>query len=348
MKFDFCIGNPPYQEDTLGDNEKYSPPVYNKFMDAAYQVADKVELIHPARFLFNSGSTPKAWNERMLNNKHFKILEFEVDSSRYFNSVSIMGGVAVSYYDRNKDFGAIGVFSPFAELRKIVSNVTSQKNYRSIQENIWIQTRFDLNKLYSDFPEYMTVLGSDGKDSRFEKNIFKKMALFTNEPTSSNDIRIIGIDEGRQRIWKYIQKKYVDLSQENLMSYKVIASVSNGAAGNLCEEPVRVIGETELGEPGDGYTRSFIGIGNFSTKQEGINCQKYLLTKFARVMIGVLKNTQMLNPEVWKYLPMQDFSTNSDLNWNVSISEIDQQLYKKYGLSKEEIDFIETHVKEMA
>ena len=59
MKFDFCVGNPPYQDQSVGDNETFAPPVYNKFMDAAYQVADKVELIHPARFLFNAGSTPK-------------------------------------------------------------------------------------------------------------------------------------------------------------------------------------------------------------------------------------------------------------------------------------------------
>ena len=66
MKFDFVIGNPPYQEDTIGDNKGFAPPVYNKFLDAAYQVADKVEMIHPARFLFNAGSTPKAWNEKCL------------------------------------------------------------------------------------------------------------------------------------------------------------------------------------------------------------------------------------------------------------------------------------------
>ena len=66
MKFDYVIGNPPYQDETLGDNGTYAPPVYNLFMDETYKVADKVELIHPARFLFNAGSTPKAWNQKML------------------------------------------------------------------------------------------------------------------------------------------------------------------------------------------------------------------------------------------------------------------------------------------
>ena len=63
--FDFCIGNPPYQEEFTSDgNKTYAAPVYNKFMDAANEIASRVELIHPARFLFDAGSTPKAWNEK--------------------------------------------------------------------------------------------------------------------------------------------------------------------------------------------------------------------------------------------------------------------------------------------
>ena len=70
MKFDFVIGNPPYQDETLGENKGYAPPIYHLFLDGAYKVADKVELIHPARFLFNAGSTPKAWNQKMLSDPH--------------------------------------------------------------------------------------------------------------------------------------------------------------------------------------------------------------------------------------------------------------------------------------
>ena len=72
--FDYVIGNPPYQEEARDTSDK---PVYNIFMDAAYEVGRKVELITPARFLFNAGKTPKAWNEKMLNDEHFKVLYFE-------------------------------------------------------------------------------------------------------------------------------------------------------------------------------------------------------------------------------------------------------------------------------
>lgn len=75
--FDYVIGNPPYNEDfeNSGDNGNFAKPVYNYFMDATYEVAEKVELIHPARFLFNAGNTPKVWNEKMLNDEHFKVMK---------------------------------------------------------------------------------------------------------------------------------------------------------------------------------------------------------------------------------------------------------------------------------
>lgn len=347
MRFDFCIGNPAYQDETLGDNKGYAPPIYDKFIDAAYEVADKVELIHPARFLFNAGGTPKAWNEKMLNNEHVKILDYQSDSAKYFDSTSIMGGIVISYFDSNSTFGKIGVFSPFQELRTIREKVISHIGYRSIKDYIWIQTRFNLTELYRDYPEAKSQIGSNGKDNRFEKNIFKKVPIFTEQPVCDDDIRTLGINESRQRVWKYIQNKYVDKTQGNLMAYKVIVSVSNGAAGNLGETPVRILGETVLGNPGDGYTRSFIGIGAFDSTNDADRCQLFLKTKFARVMVGMLKTTQMLNPDVWEYVPAQDFTSNSDINWNTSIANIDKQLYKKYGLTDEEIAFIESHVKEM-
>lgn len=129
MKFDYCIGNPPYQDNTIGDNESYAPPVYDKFIDAAYTIADKVELIHPARFLFNAGSTPKAWNKKMLSNKHFKILHCEQSSKVVFPGTDIKGGVAISYYDTKKDFGEIGTFTVFNELNSIMKKVKSIENF---------------------------------------------------------------------------------------------------------------------------------------------------------------------------------------------------------------------------
>ncbi len=94
MKFDYVIGNPPYQETLQNTSDK---PIYNDFMDASYQISDKVELITPARFLFNAGKTAKVWNEKMLNDVHLKVLYYEPDSSKVFSNTDIKGGVAITY-----------------------------------------------------------------------------------------------------------------------------------------------------------------------------------------------------------------------------------------------------------
>ena len=144
MKFDYVIGNPPYQDETLGDNKGFAPPVYNKFLDASYEIAEKVEMIHPARFLFNAGSTPKAWNEKMLSDPHFKVLHYESDASVIFTNTEIKGGVVISYRDKNKSYGAIRVFTPYEELNSIMKKAAPTNEAESLMENIYIQNKFDL------------------------------------------------------------------------------------------------------------------------------------------------------------------------------------------------------------
>lgn len=96
-----------------------------------------------------------------------------------------------------------------------------------------------------------------------------------------------------------------------------------------------------------GGTQTFITIGNFSNLEEANSAMKYIKTKFARAMLGTLKVTQDNKKRTWSNVPMQDFTSNSDIDWTQSIYDIDLQLYKKYGLDKKEINFIETKVKEM-
>ena len=342
MKFDFVIGNPPYQDNTIGDNSTYAPPVYHLFMEAAYSVSDKVELIHPARFLFNAGSTPKAWNQKMLNDNHFKVLYFEQDSSKVFANTDIKGGVVVSYYNRHEDYSAIETFTPFAELNSILNKVVHTDSFETnISEIIYTQNRFNLDNLYLFHPEYKAFIGSEGRDKRFRNNIFDKIPAFLEDCNSEDDVKVIGVIKNK-RNWRYISKNYVDLDSENLYKYKVIVPRANGTGvlGEVLSTPVVL-------SPNEGYTQTFIGIGAFATSSESENALKYIKTKFARAMLGVLKIDQHNERDTWKYVPLQDFTPNSDIDWSVSVKEIDKQLYKKYGLSEEEITFIETHVKEM-
>ena len=347
--FDYVIGNPPYNEnfENSGDNGNYAKPVYNQFMDAANDVADKVELIHPARFLFNAGSTPEVWNNKMLNDEHFKVLHYEANSATVFPNTDIKGGIAISYRDDTQYFGAIKTFTAFHELSGIVNKAAASDEAKSVASKVYTQMRFDLDALYVDYPEYKSIIGSNGKDKRFRNNAFDKIKIFTDTPKGTDDIKVLGILKNK-RTWKYIPLKYVDMSHENINKWKVLVPRANGsgALGEVLSTPL--IGEPLIGEPLIGYTQSFIGIGSFDTEFEAASAMKYIKSKFARVILGVLKVTQDNDRGVWKLIPLQDFTPASDIDWSKSIHEIDLQLYRKYGLDEKEIEFIESHVKEMA
>lgn len=340
MKFDAIVGNPPYQIMATGEANG-SDPIYHLFIDAACKLGEKVSFIHPARFLFNAGKTPKDWNEKMLNDEHYKVVQYWANSGDVFPTVDIKGGVAVTYWDKNKTFEKIGTFTSYPELNGIKKKAAPTEEINSLMSIMYNQTNFDLDVLLKEHPDYIKGIGSEGKDRRLEKNIFDKIPLFTEEKSNEDDIKILGVIKNK-RCYRFIPRKYLDISHENLMKYKVLVPRSNGsgAIGEVLSTPI-------LGEPILGYTRTFLGIGAFDSKEEAENALKYVRTKFARTMLGILKITQDNPIETWRLVPLQDFTTKSDIDWNQSIPEIDKQLYKKYNLSKEEIAFIESKVREM-
>lgn len=341
MKFDYVIGNPPYQETLQNTSDK---PIYNDFMDASYQISDKVELITPARFLFNAGKTAKVWNEKMLNDVHLKVLYYEPDSSKVFSNTDIKGGVAITYRDGNAEFGAIGSFTPYNELNDILHRVKNHKSFVSIEKIVITSFAYHYtDRLHEDYPDAASRL-SKGHAYDLKSNAFDRLSdVYQDEkPDDGHDyIRIFG-RQNNERIYKFIRRDYVN-NVANLDKYKLFMPKANGtgAFGEVLTLP-------EISEPGVGATESFVSIGLFDTAEECDNLLKYIKSRFMRAMLGVVKITQDLTPSKWKYVPLQDFTAHSDIDWSKSVAEIDRQLYRKYDLTADEIEFIETHVKEMA
>jgi hypothetical protein len=341
FKFDVVIGNPPYQEESTGDGTQ-APPIYHKFMEEAYKIADRVSFITPARFLYNAGATPKAWNKKMLEDEHLKVEYYEQASSKVFSNTDIKGGVAVTYRDVNADFGAIGTFTAFSELNSILKKVmgSNTDSFRSIifRQEIYKYTE----KLHEDYPEAESLLSKnhkfDIKTSAFDRLGF---TFFDNKPDDGNSyIQLLGL-QNNKRVYKLVRRDYIS-QPPSLTKYKVFIPAANGS-GALGE----VISTPLIGTPLIGTTQTFLTIGSFDTENEANAVLKYVRSKFARALLGVLKVTQHNTSEKWKYVPLQDFTSASDIDWSKPIPEIDRQLYKKYGLDKTEIDFIESHVKEM-
>lgn len=339
MKFDIIVGNPPYQEQSKNTSDM---PIYNEFMDIAYKLSDKVCFITPARFLFNAGKTPKNWNNKMLNDKHFKIVSYYPESSSIFDNVDIKGGIAISYRNASEDYGGIGQYIVHDIMRDIVGKV-KESNFKSLSELVYSPESYRFSKkIHEDNPELYHNL-SLGHLYDLTSNIFEKIpnVFLENEPFDTESyIKIFG-RENNNRVYKWIKKDYID-KHDNLDKYKVFLAKANGTGifGEILSEPI-------ISNPNIGHTQTFISIGNFETLYEAKSLSKYLKTKFLRALLGTLKVTQDNKKSVWSNIPIQNFSKLSDIDWNKSIHEIDLQLYTKYKLTEAEINFIESKVKEM-
>lgn len=345
MKFNAVVGNPPYQEEGISTRKS---PIYHLFYDIAFKLSSKVTLITPGRFLFKAGQTPSDWMNKILNDNHFKVVKYIQKSTDIFDNVDIKGGIAITFRDTNINFGKIGLFTPYEELSSIVSKVIHHPNFKLKEFASLISSqglyKFE-NIAFEDFNDLSNVQGN-GTGAKITSNSFDKMVeLFTDVKVYDESIKILGkVKNGRA--YKWIQKKYVQ-PNDYLDTYNVFVPEANGtgAIGEVLSTPV--IGVPVIGVPVIGHTDTFLSIGKFTDAQEADRCLKYVKSKFARCMLGTLKATQHNPRDTWANVPMQDFTSNSDIDWNKSIPEIDQQLYAKYGLDVLEIEFIESMIKPM-
>lgn len=356
MKFDAVVGNPPYQDSTSVNNRMGA--VYPYFYDLAEAVSDRYTLISPARFLFNTGLTPKIWNAKMLSDTHLSVVRFEEDATKIFPNTDIKGGVVVVYRDIKCNFGAIGEFIPDENIRSIATRLKGI-SYESISSIVY-SGRSDLkftDAFLIDFPESIedriksiSSVHSDVKklspneEYELKSSTFEVLpyAFESEQPRNKEAYyEILGLIS-LKRCYRWIKKEYMTPrypTNNNVGSFKVLLPESNGAGkfGEVFSSPI-VVG------PNVSSTPTFISVGNFDTKCEAENLLKYLKTKFLRALLGILKKTQHNPSGVWEYIPIQDFTENSDIDWNKSIAEIDRQLYEKYSLSTDEIAFIEEKV----
>ena len=318
FKFDVVIGNPPYQDRTIGENRTYQPPVYHLFLDEAYKLSDKVMMIHPARFLFNAGSTPKEWNQKMLHDKHFSIVMYEADCSKIFPNTEIKGGIVISYHDNTKDFGEIDVFTIYPELNTLMKKVVNRSDFSSISEIISGRSMYRFTKkMHDEVPNAAQKL-SKGHENDLTSNVFEKLPDVMTE-SFYDDIREYYRILGRinnERAYRFVKKEYI-VDNKYIPKYKLFMPQSSGNGG---------LGETMapsvVGLPGEATTDTFLSVGLFDTEIEAENLYKYIKCKFTRALLSILKITQANTSQKWLKVPLQDFTPASDIDWSKSIHEI--------------------------
>ena len=358
MRFKAVVGNPPYQ--ITSDKNNRQDPIYHYFYDIAGELSDVYSLISPARFLFNAGLTPTDWNEKMLNDPYVEVKYYTPNATDCFPNTDIKGGVAILMRNAKVKHAPIGKFVPNEQLRKIASRFdpTSNNNLTSIMYGGRSDLKFN-DTFIADYPQSIkdrlsfiqkkrpTVLKlGPNEEYELKSSTFEAIpyAFKDSVDNPSNYYHILGLQSSK-RVWKYVEKKYLSPrypENNNLNKYKVFVPEANG--NGIFGE---VLTKSEIGHPNDSSVATFISIGAFNTVEEAINCATYIKTKFARCLLGILKITQHTPPAIWAYIPLQNFTEISDIDWTQSIANIDRQLYKKYHFSEDEINFIENTVKPM-
>lgn len=345
MKFDIIIGNPPYQLSDGGGVAKSSAiPIYNLFVNNSLELEPKyLCMIIPSRWM-EGGKGLDDFRNSMINDKHIRLLCIFNDSKECFPNNDIKGGVCYFLWDRDNNKPCEVYTHNKDEI------VPSTRYLKELDIDIFVRDPRLLHILkhllvykYESFENIV----SPRKPYGLSADIFKDPQKYNLPPISDTEISggysIIGLDEHQKRIKKYIPKDYPLPKKEGLDQYKVFIAKAYGcgAIGEVPSTPV-------LSTPGELCTETLLQIGPFDAKEEATNVVKYIKTKFFRCIVGVKKQTQNAAKQVYGYVPMQDFSDSSDIDWTMPIHDIDLQLYKKYNLSDEDIDFIEKNIEEMA
>ena len=329
MKFNAIIGNPPYQimDGGAGASAK---PVYNLFVDIAKKLnSEYTSMIMPARW-YAGGKGLDEFRDDMLKDKSISLLVDYFDATDVFPRIDISGGICYFLYDKNYQGDC-----------KVITNRQGKRNelVRPLLEKS--------NNTFIRFNEAISILRKVpiNEDINFSNLVSprKPFGIATDVQVSklqtTSMIRIYAYPDNG-----FIERNAVKSNSEWIDCYKVYISYAYGERGDF---PYFVIGKPFLGEPKTCCSETYLVIAPNEQIQYCMNVIKYLKTKFLRFLVLLKKNTQHATSKVYAFTPLQNFMVNSDIDWDRSIPEIDQQLYAKYHLTDEEVQFIERMIKSM-
>ncbi|MDM1454883.1 Eco57I restriction-modification methylase domain-containing protein [Myroides odoratimimus] len=341
MKFDAIVGNPPYHEKDGGAGAS-ALPIYNLFVDIAKSLKPRyISMIIPTRW-FSGGKNLSGFRNEMLNDIHISELHDFLDPKVLFKETNNRGGICYFLWDKN--------YNNKNDLTKISTYKSNEPkiNYRLLKNEdneIYIRHQEALeiiSKIKTDpnFESFEKIV-SARKPFNIESNIIKKENIFVSKQINESYIKCYG--KGQKT--GFIEKKIITKNIEWIDKYKVFTPRANNIGTELQDDNLN----TFIGEPGSVCTEAYMFFGlnlNLNLKSSE-NLRKYMSTKFARFLHSLSKASHDATSKTYKFVPIQDFSENSDINWSIDISKIDAQLYSKYNLSTEEIIFIEESIKPM-
>ena len=332
MKFDVIIGNPPYHLKTSEiDGKSNAIPIYHLFVNMVkFLQPNYLIMIIPSRWMTGGSRSLDDFRNSMINDQRISIMHDFLNSKDVFAGVEVKGGICYFLWDK-KHSGPCDFFThdnqesvhSLRYLSEKDSNfLIRNNNLISIKDKVW----------EIKVPSVETIASPQTPYGLLSNAFQKHPELFSDKKIAGVKYRVFGLGRNSKREIKYLLPT-VDI-QKNFSAdtYKVFLPevYGNGSLGEIPPQPI-------LGVPYDICTQTFRQFGGFKTLEEAENFYSYIKTKFFRLMVGVLKHTHHAPAKVYSLVPMQDFSKP----WT------DEELYKKYNLSKDEIAFIESMIKPM-
>lgn len=341
VNFDVVVGNPPYQEivSKASGNRSLGKQLFPSFIRLASQLQNKYSsLITPSKWFTSKGQDGSfvPLREFAKANNHFRTIRNFTDNSDIFEGVAL-GAVNYYLYDSSYTGDVLFITDSTQNMRPLFEE--NMDIILSMEQMVGI-----INKVrkHSDFSSLMDLscgrdaFGIPGKENYLKAN--------TSSAPVENGCSVRCAHEEIRYIDKSKIKKNIDIVEK----WKIFTSKANGAAGTIeMDKDNYIIGKAYVGVPNSACSDSLIPIGMFDTETEAVNLVKYMKTRFLRFMVGIMKTSRNIYQIVYRFVPVQNFTNNSDIDWSVSVEEIDSQLYKKYGLTNEEIAFIESTIKPM-
>ena len=341
MKFDIVVGNPPYQEADGGAGAS-ARPIYSDFVNISRSIANKyISLIIPSRW-YVGGKGLDDFRISMLNDINIKEINDCLTPEDIFPNTNNRGGVCYLLWDKeyNNQDSKVRVIS--RKDNNIVSDM--YRNMKLFDENVFIRDnhaesillKIKENEFFRSFSDLVSSRKPFGLDGNFARS-----KNLVDDKSKTNNIKCY--IKGKNI--KFTNAKNILNHNEWVNNWKVFIPRANNIGTELNDDNMNSF----VGEPNTICTESYlaIGAGLGMTENEANNLSKYLKTKFLRYLHSLLKSSQDATSKTFDYVPIQDISENSDIDWSKSIKDIDQQLYSKYELTDEEIKHIENSIKEM-
>ena len=342
MKFNAIVSNPPYME-MDGGAQASAKPIYNQFVEIAQKINPQfVSMIMPSRW-YSGGKGLDEFRDKMLNDKKISMLHDFLNPEQVFPKTNIRGGICYFLWD--------SAYNNEESLIKVVTHqlnaapVTAYRTLKSEHSDTFIRHGIAIsivNKL-SDISKFESLAKyiSAAKAFGFRTYFINDERFKENPNGQENPV----ICYGRGNSIGYVERAEV-LSHKNWIDvWKVFVTESNNIGTELNDDNQNSF----VGKPGTICTETFLVVGADLLLTDGSsnNLSMYLRTKFARFLHSLAKTSHHATSRTYQFVPLQDFTSASDIDWSQSLADIDRQLYAKYGLSEEEVAFIEGMIKVM-